>query len=141
MFELLRKLIEILESDLTSKEKLQWFEQQLEDDEVNATELVIFGKLLQKIGTLLESKGKSQVLDLVREKESISLFGTKISYVSSDQYNFLPDPILDKYEELVEQKKEELKNMQQSVKTRKEHLINENKALKTKPKEHIRIQI
>lgn len=141
MYELLRKITKILESDVDSQEKLMWFNQTIESFEINSTELLILGKLLQKIGESCEQKAKKDVEKLVRERGSLSLYGTKITLVQTDQYSFLPDAILTKYETLYEEENKKLKDLKESIKNRQQTLIEENRALKLKPKEYIRVTI
>jgi hypothetical protein len=137
--------MDILTEKITNLPSKKEFEKFLDFYEKNSytkddiIERYILGKKLEQLGGQLVNRYKKEITEIIKEEEEVD--GVRITPVISNEYDYLGDAILSKYEERIEELKESLKEMVQSVKNRQEKLIDDNKAIVSSIKKTIRVYL
>lgn len=144
MNKLRKEVAEIIALDVSIPQRLEIifdFVNNFSYTKEEAGQVMLFGRFLKKMGEIIEDKLKDDVLEYVKKNERFENEDGMISLVSSEQYTYLDDKMLQTYEEEYEKVNKKLKSLRQSIKNRKETLVQEGLALKDTPKQTIRINI
>jgi len=109
-------------------------------EDMPARDVFVFARAMENLAKHLRDVHYENMLEeLLDHGNELSVSGYTVKRVEIPQYDYLDDAVLVKYEDMLLEAKERVKELNKSVKNRKDTLVEKDSVLKLTPKEQVRV--